>query len=108
MQGSEVFKIAVRALGDVVEEALEANSLSKNDFDWLVPHETNVRIINATAKRLNLTVDRIVVTLDRHGNTSATSIPLAFDTAVRDGRIQSGHRVIIQGFGGGLPGAQLR
>lgn len=102
MQGSEVFKVAVRALGDVVEEALQASGLDKNQVDWLVPHQANLRIINATAKRLDIPMQRVVVTVARHGNTSAASIPLAFDEAVRDGRIQRGQRVIFEGFGGGF------
>ncbi|MDH3378697.1 MAG: ketoacyl-ACP synthase III [Gammaproteobacteria bacterium] len=102
MQGSEVFKVAVRALGDVVEEALQANELDKDKIDWLVPHQANLRIINATAKRLGIPMQRVVVTVERHGNTSAASIPLAFDEAVRNGRIQRGQRVIFEGFGGGF------
>lgn len=102
MHGSEVFKWAVKALGDIVDETLASNSLEKSDIDWLVPHQANIRIINATAKKLDMSMDQVVVTVDRHGNTSAASIPLALDEAVRDGRIQRGHRVIIEGFGGGF------
>ena len=102
MQGSEVFKLAVRALGEVAEEALQANGLDINQVDWLVPHQANLRIINATAKRLDIPMQRVVVTVEKHGNTSAASIPLAFDEAVRDGRIQRGQRVIFEGFGGGF------
>ncbi len=102
MQGSEVFKWAVKALGDIVEETLEVNGLSKHDIDWLVPHQANIRIIQATAKKLGLPMEQVVVTVDRHGNTSAASIPLALDEAVRDGRIQRGHTVIMEGFGGGF------
>lgn len=102
MQGSDVFKVAVRCMGDVVDEALTANALTKTQIDWLVPHQANIRIISATARRIGLPLDRVIVTVDRHGNTSAASIPLALDEAVRDGRIDRGHRVIIEGFGGGF------
>ena len=102
MQGTEVFKVAVRCMGDVSDEALTANGASVDDIDWLIPHQANIRIISATAKRLNLPMDKVVVTVDRHGNTSAASIPLAFDTAVRDGRIKRGHNILITGFGGGF------
>lgn len=102
MQGSEVFKVAVKTLGNVVDETLSANKLKKSDIDWLVPHQANIRIISATAKKLGMSMDKVVVTVDRHGNTSAASIPLAFDEAVRDGRIKPGQRVIMEGFGGGF------
>jgi 3-oxoacyl-[acyl-carrier-protein] synthase-3 len=102
MHGSEVFKWAVTALSDIVDETLAANALEKSDIDWLIPHQANIRIINATAKKLNMSMDRVVVTVDRHGNTSAASIPLAFDEAVRDGRIKRGHKVLMEGFGGGF------
>ena len=102
MQGSEVFKWAVKALGDIVDETLAANNLSKSDIDWLIPHQANIRIISATAKKLSMAMDQVIVTVDRHGNTSAASIPLAFDEAVRDGRIQRGQTVIMEGFGGGF------
>lgn len=102
MQGSEVFKFAVTSLGDIVDETLEANGLAKTDIDWLIPHQANIRIIAATAKKLGIDMDRVVVTVDRHGNTSAASIPLAFNEAVRAGRIQRGQRVLMEGFGGGF------
>ncbi len=102
MQGSEVFKVAVKSLGDVAGEALAANGMSKDEIDWLVPHQANIRIINATARKLGLAMERVVVTVDRHGNTSAASIPLALDEAVRDGRIDRGQHVIMEGFGGGF------
>ena len=102
MHGCEVFKWAVKALSDIVDETLAANALEKSDIDWLIPHQANIRIINATAKKLNISMDRVVVTVDRHGNTSAASIPLAFDEAVRDGRIKRGHNVLMEGFGGGF------
>ena len=88
MQGREVFKLAVNTLEHIVEETLEANGLTQADVQWLVPHQANIRIITATAKKLGIPMEQVVVTVDRHGNTSAASIPLAFDEAVRDGRIQ--------------------
>ncbi|MBE2894776.1 ketoacyl-ACP synthase III [Pasteurellaceae bacterium NCTC 11878] len=102
MQGNETFKIAVRQLANVVEETLQANNLAKSDIDWLVPHQANLRIISATAKKLDMDMSQVVVTLDRHGNTSAGSIPSALDEAVRDGRIQRGQLVLMEAFGGGL------
>lgn len=102
MRGSEVFKWAVKGLGDIVDETLAANGLDKTDIDWLVPHQANIRIIAATAKKLAMSMDRVVVTVDRHGNTSAASIPLALDEAIRDGRIQRGQRIIMEAFGGGF------
>jgi len=102
MQGNEVFRMAVNTLGRIVDETLEHNGLTKADVDWLVPHQANIRIINATARKLNLPLDNVVVTVDRHGNTSAASIPLAFDEAVRDGRIQPGEMVMMEAFGGGF------
>ncbi|CAQ83794.1 MULTISPECIES: beta-ketoacyl-ACP synthase III [Photorhabdus] len=102
MIGNEVFKIAVRELANLVDETLEANNLSHSALDWLVPHQANLRIIAATAKKLHMTMDKVVVTLDRHGNTSAASVPTAFDEAVRDGRIKRGQLILIEAFGGGL------
>lgn len=102
MQGNETFKIAVRQLANVVEETLTANNLDKKDIDWLVPHQANLRIISATAKKLDMDMSQVVVTLDRHGNTSAGSIPSALDEAVRDGRIQRGQLILMEAFGGGL------
>ncbi|EQC00237.1 ketoacyl-ACP synthase III [Photorhabdus temperata] len=102
MIGNEVFKIAVRELANLVDETLEANNLSHSELDWLVPHQANLRIIAATAKKLHMTMDKVVVTLDRHGNTSAASVPTAFDEAVRDGRIKRGQLILIEAFGGGL------
>jgi 3-oxoacyl-[acyl-carrier-protein] synthase-3 len=102
MKGNEVFRMAVNTLGRIVDETLEANGLQKSDIDWLVPHQANIRIINATAKKLAMPMDRVVVTVDRHGNTSAASVPLALDTAVRDGRIQRGETVLLEAFGGGF------
>ncbi|MBD2791050.1 beta-ketoacyl-ACP synthase III [Xenorhabdus szentirmaii] len=102
MAGNEVFKVAVRELSNIVEETLEANDLSHSQLDWLVPHQANLRIISATAKKLDMTMNKVVVTLDRHGNTSAASVPTAFDEAVRDGRIQRGQLVLLEAFGGGF------
>jgi 3-oxoacyl-[acyl-carrier-protein] synthase-3 len=102
MAGSEVFKIAVTTLERIVDETLEANKLQKSDIHWLVPHQANTRIISATAKKLGMSMDQVVLTVDRHGNTSAASIPLAFDEAVRDGRIQRGQTVLMEAFGGGF------
>lgn len=102
MAGSEVFKIAVTTLGRVVDETLEANNMKKSDIQWLVPHQANHRIIAATAKKLGMSMDHVVMTVDRHGNTSAASIPLAFDEAVRDRRIRKGDVVLMEAFGGGF------
>jgi 3-oxoacyl-[acyl-carrier-protein] synthase-3 len=102
MSGNAVFKMAVKTLDAIVDETLEANGMSKSDIHWLVPHQANIRIIQATAKKLGMGMDNVVVTVDRHGNTSAASIPLAFDTAVRDGRIKAGETVLMEAFGGGF------
>src|SRR3989304_3807042 len=102
MQGNEVFKVAVNTLVRIVDETLEANHLEKEDIDWLVPHQANTRIISATAKKLNISMDRVILTVDQHGNTSAASVPLALDVAVRDGRIQRGDTLLLEAFGGGL------
>ncbi|MEW6331140.1 MAG: beta-ketoacyl-ACP synthase III [Pseudomonadota bacterium] len=102
MEGSEVFKVAVNTLGRIVDETLEANKLQKSDVKWLVPHQANIRIIAATAKKLGMSMDHVVLTVGHHGNTSAASIPLAFDEAVRDGRIQRGEMVMMEAFGGGF------
>ena len=102
MQGNEVFKVAVNTLGRIVDETLKKNGLKKTDITWLVPHQANIRIISATARKLGMSMDHVVVTVDRHGNTSAASIPLAFDEAVRDGRIKRGDTVLMEAFGGGF------
>lgn len=102
MQGNEVFKMAVNTLGRIVDETLEKNNMQKSDIDWLVPHQANIRIIKATAKKLKMNMDHVVVTVDEHGNTSAASIPLALDTAVRDGRIKKGDTLLLEAFGGGF------
>ena len=102
MAGSDVFKYAVKALDSVVEETLEANGLDRHDIDWLIPHQANLRIIEATAKRLDMPMDRVVVTVDRHGNTSSGSVPLALDEAVRSGKVQRGQLLLLEAFGGGF------
>ncbi|NOX75798.1 MAG: ketoacyl-ACP synthase III [Gammaproteobacteria bacterium] len=102
MQGNEVFKMAVNTLGRIVDETLAANNMQKSDVDWLVPHQANIRIINATAKKLKMPMDHVVVTVQEHGNTSAASVPLALNEAVRDGRIQRGDTVLLEAFGGGF------
>lgn len=102
MRGNEVFKVAVRTLGRVVDETLAANGLSKSDVDWLVPHQANIRIISATARKLDMPMERVVVTVQKHGNTSAASIPLALDTAVRDGRIKRNDLLLLEAFGAGF------
>ena len=108
MDGQAVFKNAVSALGDVAQEVLDAANMSASQLDWLIPHQANLRIIAATAKRLDFPMDKVVVTVNQHGNTSAASVPLAFDTAVRDGRITKGQTVLVQGVGGGFTwGANL-
>ena len=102
MDGSAVFKFAVKVLADVAQEALAATGMTANDIDWVIPHQANIRIMDATMKKLHLPHERLVVTVDMHGNTSAASIPMALDLAVRDGRIRPGHRVMLLGVGGGF------
>ena len=102
MQGKDVFKHAVTNMAEVVKEALEYNNLQATDIDWLVPHQANIRIIESTAKKLSMPMDKVVVTVERHGNTSAASIPLALDEAVKDGRIKRDEMILIEGMGGGL------
>jgi 3-oxoacyl-[acyl-carrier-protein] synthase-3 len=102
MKGNEVFRVAVTTLGRIVDETLAAAGMSKSDVDWLIPHQANIRIIQATARKLDLPMERVVVTVAEHGNTSAASIPLAFDQAVRDGRIQRGELLLMEAFGGGF------
>ena len=101
MQGNETFKLAVRELSNVVEETLLANNLDKKDLDWLVPHQANLRIITATAKKLEMDMSQVVVTLDKYANNSAATVPIALDEAVRDGRIQRGQLLLLEAFGGG-------
>lgn len=102
MAGPEVFRMAVRTLGDIVDETLAANGMERSAVDWLVPHQANIRIIRATARKLGLSMDKVVQTVAEHGNTSAASIPLALDVAVRDGRVRRGDTVLLEGFGGGF------
>lgn len=102
MQGREVFKYAVQYMSDVVMETLQKNGITGADLDWLVPHQANIRIIEATAKKLGMGMDKVVVTVERHGNTSAASIPLALHEAVADGRIQKGQLILLEAMGGGL------
>jgi 3-oxoacyl-[acyl-carrier-protein] synthase-3 len=102
MEGNEVFKMAVNTLGRIVDETLAANDMEKSDVDWLIPHQANIRIIQATARKLKMSMDHVVVTVDEHGNTSAASVPLALDTAVRDGRIKRGEILLLEAFGGGF------
>ena len=102
MAGNDVFKYAVKALDSVVEETLLANGIDKSELDWLIPHQANLRIIEATAKRLQMPMDRVIVTVNKHGNTSSGSVPLALDAAVRSGRIQRGQLILLEAFGGGF------
>ena len=102
MQGNEVFKVAVRTLHRIVDETLAANGMEKSDVDWLIPHQANIRIIEATARKLRMPMDKVIVTLAEQGNTSAASVPLALDSAVRDGRVQRGHLLLLEAFGGGF------
>jgi 3-oxoacyl-[acyl-carrier-protein] synthase III len=102
MRGNEVFKMAVTTLGRIVDETLAANNMKKSDVDWLIPHQANIRIIKATAKKLHTPMERVVVTVHDHGNTSAASVPLALDVAVRDGRIKRGETILMEAFGGGF------
>lgn len=102
MDGQAVFKLAVRVLDEVARETLTLCNLQTTDVDWLIPHQANVRILEATARRLGIPAEKVIVTVDRHANTSAASVPLALDVAVRDGRIKPGHKVLLEGVGGGF------
>lgn len=102
MDGQAVFKFAVRVLADIAEEVCHSAGVLTSDVDWLIPHQANIRIIDATGKKLGIGRERVIVTVDRHGNTSAASVPLALDEAVRDGRIQRGQKVLLEGVGGGF------
>jgi 3-oxoacyl-[acyl-carrier-protein] synthase-3 len=102
MKGNEVFKVAVNKLSEVVEQTLAANNMKKSDLDWLVPHQANFRIIKATAKKLEMPLERVVMTLEQYGNTSAATVPTALDTAIRDGRIKRGQNLLLEAFGGGF------
>ncbi len=108
MQGKEVFRFAVNAIAGSVEKTLEAHNLRPSDIDWFVPHQANKRILDGTAKKVGIPIEKVVVTLDRHGNTSAASIPLALATAVQDGRIKKGDLILLEAMGGGFTwGANL-
>jgi 3-oxoacyl-[acyl-carrier-protein] synthase-3 len=108
MEGNAVFKFAVRVLAEAVDELLAKHQLAKGAIDWLIPHQANLRIIEATARKLDMSMERVVVTVDRHANTSAASIPLALDEAVRDGRVKPGHKIVLEAIGGGFTwGASL-
>lgn len=102
MSGSEVFKVAVTKLGEVLEKTLAVNHLSHEALDWLIPHQANLRIIQAMAKRLKMSLEKVVITLDKYGNTSAASVPISLDEAIRDGRIQRGQMIMLESFGGGF------
>jgi len=102
MAGNDVFKVAVKKLSQVVVDTLAANNIEKEELDWLVPHQANMRIISATAKKLHMSMEQVIVTLDKHGNTSAASVPLALDEGVRSGKIKPGHLVLLEAFGGGF------
>lgn len=102
MSGNDVFKVAVKTLGNVAEEALIANNIDKQELDWLIPHQANLRIIQATAKRLDLPIEKVILTVQDHGNTSSASIPMALDVGIQDGRIQRGQLILMEAFGGGF------
>ncbi|PCI22726.1 MAG: 3-oxoacyl-ACP synthase [Piscirickettsiaceae bacterium] len=102
MLGNDVYKVAVRTLGRIVDETLDANGMDKSDIDWLIPHQANIRIISSVAKKLNMPMEKVVLTIEKQGNTSAASIPLALDVAVRDGRIKQGDTILMEAFGGGF------
>jgi 3-oxoacyl-[acyl-carrier-protein] synthase-3 len=108
MKGNEVFKVAVKTLENLVDDVVEKNGLEKGQIDWLIPHQANIRIISATAKRLELPMERVIMTVAEHGNTSAASVPMALDTAIRDGRVKRGDLLLLEAFGGGFTwGASL-
>ena len=108
MKGNEVFKVAVKTLENLVDDVVEKNNLEKGQIDWLIPHQANIRIIRATARRLELPMERVILTVREHGNTSAASVPMALDTAIRDGRIKRGDLLLLEAFGGGFTwGASL-
>jgi 3-oxoacyl-[acyl-carrier-protein] synthase III len=102
MKGNEVFKVAVRSLEEVVQEILDDQKIAKEDIQWLVPHQANLRIISALAKKLDMSLERVILTIEEHGNTSSASIPLALDQGVRDGRIKRGDNILLESFGGGM------
>jgi 3-oxoacyl-[acyl-carrier-protein] synthase-3 len=108
MKGNEVFKVAVKTLENLVDDVVEKNNLEKGQIDWLIPHQANIRIIGATAKRLQMPMERVILTVQEHGNTSSASVPMALDTAIRDGRIKRGDLLLLEAFGGGFTwGASL-
>ena len=108
MKGNEVFKVAVKTLENLVDDVVEKNKLEKGAIDWLIPHQANIRIIAATAKRLRMPMERVILTVREHGNTSAASVPMALDTAIRDGRVKRGDLLLLEAFGGGFTwGASL-
>lgn len=108
MKGNEVFRVAVKTLETIADDVIEANGLEKGDIDWLIPHQANIRIIQATAKRLQMPMERVILTVQEHGNTSAASVPMALDTAIRDGRVKRGDLLLLEAFGGGFTwGASL-
>ncbi|MGB0514306.1 MAG: beta-ketoacyl-ACP synthase III [Wenzhouxiangellaceae bacterium] len=102
MKGNEVFKVAVNMLGRIADETLARNNMDKHELDWLIPHQANLRIIKATARKLDMPMDRVIVTIDRHGNTSSASVPLALDEAIRSGRVKRGDHMLLEAFGGGF------
>jgi len=102
MKGNEVFKVAVHKLGEIVVEALDANGMTGDDIDWLIPHQANLRIIEATARKLKMPMERVILTIQEHGNTSTASVPMALDVAVRDGRVKRGQTILLEAFGGGF------
>lgn len=102
MSGNEIFKVAVKSLESIVDETLALNNLDRSELDWLIPHQANIRIIQATAKRLKMPMEKVVLTVQKYGNTSAASVPMALDVAVRDGRVQKGQLLLLEAFGGGL------
>ena len=107
MEGNEVFKFAVRVMGEAASKALADAGLVESDIDWLIPHQANMRIIQSAAKRLKMPMEKVIVNLDKYGNTSSASIPLALEEAVRDGRIKQGDTVMMVGFGAGLTWASI-
>jgi 3-oxoacyl-[acyl-carrier-protein] synthase-3 len=102
MSGNEVFKVAVKTLEKIAAETLEDAGITKEDLDWLVPHQANIRIIQAMAKRLDMPMEKVILTVQDHGNTSAASVPMALDVGIRDGRIKPGQLVLMEAFGGGF------
>jgi 3-oxoacyl-[acyl-carrier-protein] synthase-3 len=102
MIGSEVFKVAVKTLGGIASETLEKAGVEQSELDWLIPHQANIRIIQATAKRLGLPMEKVILTVQDHGNTSAASVPMALDVGIRDGRVKKGQLILMEAFGGGF------